>query len=274
MSTKLQSADYMAEDTSIFIGSVGNDNYGRILLKEFESFNITPVVQIIDNGKSSVCAIIIADKERTLVPLLSSSAILTIEFANEKIEQILQADIFFVEGFYASVGIELVMMIANKFKSLNKKVAMSLSDIYMLKSRFEEVKRIADVSDYIFGDIEQGNLFNKMLGNETCMHEGILTKLNLLEGRALIITNGPNSTIAAVWNFENKTYKEYHEINPIQIEKDKIKDTNGCGDAFVGGFLFGVVNNKNLVDCVNFGHSVASIVLQNVGCTFDEIIES
>ena len=48
----------------------------------------------------------------------------------------------------------------------------------------------------------------------------------------------------------------------------KITDTNGAGDAFVGGFFAGYLQGASIADSVKSGQWAARIVIQNEGCTF------
>jgi len=54
----------------------------------------------------------------------------------------------------------------------------------------------------------------------------------------------------------------------ISLPSDKIKDVNGAGDAFLGGFLSQYIQNLPLDRCVAMGLYVASVVVQQDGCTF------
>lgn len=45
-------------------------------------------------------------------------------------------------------------------------------------------------------------------------------------------------------------------------------DTNGAGDAFVGGFLSQLVLEKSIAECVRAGHFAARTIIQRSGCTF------
>lgn len=53
------------------------------------------------------------------------------------------------------------------------------------------------------------------------------------------------------------------------IAKEKIVDTNGAGDAFVGGFLSRFIQKKPLEECVKCGVWAAGHIIQHSGCTFD-----
>lgn len=83
----------------------------------------------------------------------------------------------------------------------------------------------------------------------------------------------------------------------VKIDPKDIVDTNGAGDAFVGGeisiclsipcvvafcnvwccmlllvagFLSGLVQEKSLDQCVKAGHYSANVIIKRAGCTFPE----
>lgn len=84
------------------------------------------------------------------------------------------------------------------------------------------------------------------------------------EVRTAIVTQGHNPVLVCVSTDAN-TVKEY----PVpQIDEKKIKDTNGAGDAFIGGFLAMFVQGKPLETCINAAVYVASECIQRFGATF------
>lgn len=54
----------------------------------------------------------------------------------------------------------------------------------------------------------------------------------------------------------------------ILLPKEKLVDTNGAGDAFVGGFLAQIVQDKSVEEAVRAGNYAANVVIQRSGCTF------
>lgn len=52
------------------------------------------------------------------------------------------------------------------------------------------------------------------------------------------------------------------------IEESRIIDTNGAGDAFVGGFLALLLKGNDIERAVNGGHYAAGEIIQRSGCTF------
>jgi adenosine kinase len=59
---------------------------------------------------------------------------------------------------------------------------------------------------------------------------------------------------------------EEFPVDPLP--KELLVDTNGAGDAFVGGFLSQLLLGKGLDECVRAAHFAARVVIQRSGCTF------
>lgn len=83
-------------------------------------------------------------------------------------------------------------------------------------------------------------------------------------GRVAIITQGKDPVLLAK---DGKVI----EIPVDVIASDKIVDTNGAGDAFVGGFLSQLIQQKPLDTCVKCGNWAAGQIIQRSGCTFDGV---
>ena len=50
-------------------------------------------------------------------------------------------------------------------------------------------------------------------------------------------------------------------------------DTNGAGDAFVGGFLAQLALGQPMAKCVDAGHWAARVIIQRSGCSYPEVCE-
>ena len=76
----------------------------------------------------------------------------------------------------------------------------------------------------------------------------------------VVFTQGSDSTCVACC--ENVT------VFPVEaLPREKLIDTNGAGDAFVGGFLSQLVQSKDVSECVRAGHYAAREIIQRSGCT-------
>nr|XP_055181502.1 adenosine kinase isoform X3 [Nyctereutes procyonoides] len=90
-----------------------------------------------------------------------------------------------------------------------------------------------------------------------------LPKVNQKRQRIVIFTQGREDTIMATEN-------EVTAFAVLDQDQKEIVDTNGAGDAFVGGFLSQLVSDKPLTECIRAGHYAASVIIRRTGCTFPE----
>uniref|UniRef100_A0AAA9RVK2 Adenosine kinase n=2 Tax=Bos TaxID=9903 RepID=A0AAA9RVK2_BOVIN len=90
-----------------------------------------------------------------------------------------------------------------------------------------------------------------------------LPKVNSKRQRIVIFTQGREDTILA-------TESEVTAFAVLDQDQTEIVDTNGAGDAFVGGFLSQLVSDKPLTECIRAGHYAASVIIRRTGCTFPE----
>merc|ERR1712025_807663 len=92
------------------------------------------------------------------------------------------------------------------------------------------------------------------------------TRLSLIPSkktkkRTVVITQGCDPTIVAI----NGRVTEYPII---VLPKEKLVDTNGAGDSYVGGFLAGLAKGLPIAACCKAGAYAASVIVQQSGCTF------
>ena len=87
-----------------------------------------------------------------------------------------------------------------------------------------------------------------------------LSKSNPSRSRTVIITQGPNSTVAV-----SAADPDNPKVFPVtRLEDGQILDTNGAGDAFAGGFLGALVSGKTLDEAVLAGHKLGAMCVQLV----------
>ena len=62
------------------------------------------------------------------------------------------------------------------------------------------------------------------------------------------------------------TFCDNKEINKGIFPVKALKPT-GAGDAFMGSFIGGLLNNKNIEESIEYGSASAAIVVTKVGCS-------
>ena len=97
-------------------------------------------------------------------------------------------------------------------------------------------------------------------------------KSNTKRPRVAIVTNGAKPVIVAI-NTPGSEDVELTEYPVAELAKDQIVDTNGAGDAFVGGFMAQLYQGKDIKSCVNAGIYLSREVVQRSGCTFPDKFE-
>uniref|UniRef100_UPI00398EA1F0 adenosine kinase-like isoform X7 n=1 Tax=Pristiophorus japonicus TaxID=55135 RepID=UPI00398EA1F0 len=90
-----------------------------------------------------------------------------------------------------------------------------------------------------------------------------LPKVNEKRQRIIVFTQGKDDSIVA-------TADKVTAYPVLDIKPDEIVDTNGAGDAFVGGFLSQLVYDQPLEECIRAGHYAANVIIRRSGCTFPE----
>ena len=85
------------------------------------------------------------------------------------------------------------------------------------------------------------------------------------EGRTVIVTQGKDNVLVATTSSD-----EIKEFVATQLPDDKLVDTNGAGDAFVGGFFAQLVRRQPLDICIRSAIYAATEVIQLSGCAFPQ----
>jgi len=135
------------------------------------------------------------------------------------------------------------------------------------------MNQVLPYADYVICNEDEATAFAEKIGWDKTDLPGTALKLSQLpkegtRGRTVVFTQGPRPTIVAQ-NGEVKLF------DVPKIDKSKIVDTNGAGDAFVGGFLTGLALGKSIEVCVLAGNTAGGIVIQREGpvypdtCDFD-----
>jgi adenosine kinase len=206
------------------------------------------------------------------------------------------ARVFYVEGYFLTHGLQSILEISKKASDASKVIKfLSVISTPILNTRDCQVFAINLSAPFIpgFGFEADDPLFSKVvpycdiiIGNEDeakawatakklpadadlkAIAKALATepKSNPSRPRHVIFTQGSKET-TLVSSAEPDSPKVY-PVNKI----DNIVDTNGAGDAFAGGFLGAFVAGKSINECVEAGHKLGAMCVQQVrlkvACTF------
>ena len=232
-----------------FVGKISDDELGSKyengLKKEKVKYLYKKKQEEMPTGS---CLILITpDSERTMCTFLGTAGKIIDNDIKE--EHIKNAEMIFLEGYLWDEGDPKKAF--NKAILNSKKVAMSLSDLFCVerhKPHFMEL--VKNKLDIIFAN-EQEIL---SLIDSKIFQEAISFSKEIKKN--VIITRGKKGAVS---------------INEDQVVEIKaksnleIKDLTGAGDLFAAGYLHGVINKLNIVECLTKGTELSSKIIQKIG---------
>lgn len=269
-------AAYMLpKDTVAYFGSVGKDNYSKLLLDANNAAGVITHYMFQESIPTGKCAALLTGVNRSLATDLAAANHYKLEHMKqpENWKLVEEAKVFYVGGFHLTVCPPAIQALAEHAAETNKVFSMNLSAPFLPQFFKEPLDASAPYWDYLIGNESEAAAYAESHGLETksvteiAKHIALLPKKNTQRPRVVVFTQGLDDTIVAVGDVANNKV-EVHTV-PVHVlaEKD-IVDTNGAGDAFAGGFLAGLVEGKDLDTCVDMGQWLAKESIQQVGPSF------
>lgn len=255
-----------------YMGSVGADHYAEELRKTALADGVEVRYHVDEATPTGTCAAcIVGDGERSLVANLAAAN-------NYKIDHLKQpenwavveaARVFYSAGFFITVSPESMLAVAQHAAATDKTYCLNISAPFICEvPPFK--KTLMDLMpyvDFLFGNENEARTFAKTEGWETEDVEEIalrvsrMSKNNGCRPRTVVFTQGADPTVVAAGG-------KIAKFPVTRVPEDKLVDTNGAGDAFVGGFLSQLVAGKSVDECVRAGHYAGGVIVQQGGCTF------
>ncbi|CAL1530611.1 unnamed protein product [Lymnaea stagnalis] len=257
-------------EATSFIGCIGHDKFGETLASAAKNAGVLGKFQYTNKEPTGTCAVICTGKQRSLVANLAAANCFTEDHLDiaENWAAVENAKYIYFAGYPLTVCPSAMLRIAKFAADNNKIVSMNMSAPFLCTFFKEPMLKLLPYVDYWFGNESEAADFSKANDLGTTDIKEIAEKIanwekvNTTRKRIVILTQGADATI--VYAEGKVTSYDVHPIN-----QDDLVDTNGAGDAFVGGFLAKLITGQSIDDCVNEGHRVANIILQHTGCTFN-----
>lgn len=254
-----------------YMGCVGDDEFAQKMTATAAKDGVNVKYMVDATTATGTCAVCIVGGERSLVANLAAAN----NFKADHVQKpdnwavVEAARVIYSAGFFITVSPESIMAAAQHCAAHDKIYCMNLSAPFIMQvPPFKQTLTDAlPYVDFLFGNENEAQEFaNSEKWDTTDIAEIALKisrmpKQNGSRGRSVVITQGSAPTVVAL-NGKVTLYPV------IALAKEKLVDTNGAGDAFVGGFLSQLVAGKGIEECVRAGNYAANIVIQRSGCTF------
>lgn len=257
----------------------------HFLSKSLSDAGVTSLLQTtkekIHTGRA---AALICNPHRTLIADIGASKLLNPKaLAEHRVSQALKScDMVCVEGYLMTNCFSLVLELAHVCRSMSKTFAFCLSAHFVVQQKKQELLQLLPMCDIICGNRMEATELSKILTkkNQEVPSDQQLLKviseapkeyaipLNGLKSyqRIVVVTNGSHPVISAKKKI-NGTVKICQEVPcpPVKI----LGDTTGAGDAFMAGFLAGVIHEESVENSIRKGVKYASQSLKYTGSKID-----
>ncbi|RDX85740.1 Adenosine kinase 2 [Mucuna pruriens] len=254
-----------------YMGSIGKDKFGEEMKKNSKIAGVNVHYYEDETTPTGTCAVCVIGGERSLVANLAAANCYKPEHLKrpENWALVEKAKYIYIAGFFLTVSPDSIQLVAEHAAANNKIFSMNLSAPFICEFFRDVQEKALPYTDFIFGNETEARTFSKIHGWETDNVEEIALKISEwskaseARKRITVITQGADPVCVAQ---DGKVKKFPVELLP----REKLVDTNGAGDAFVGGFLSQLVLEKPIEECVRAGCYAANVIIQRSGCTYPE----
>ncbi|KAG7462525.1 hypothetical protein MATL_G00185740 [Megalops atlanticus] len=255
-----------------FFGCIGTDKFGEILKKKAEEAHVDAHYYEQSEEPTGTCAACITGDNRSLVANLAAANCYKKEKhldLEENWKLVEKAKVYYIAGFFLTVSVESILKVAKHASENNKIFSLNLSAPFISQFFKEQMMKVMPYVDILFGNETEAATFAREQGFETEDIEEIakkaqsLPKVNKKRQRIVVFTQGKDGTVLTKGD-------KVTTFPVLEIDPSDIVDTNGAGDAFVGGFLSELVQERPLEQCIRAGHYAANVIIRRAGCTFPE----
>lgn len=260
-----------------YFGAIGDDNFGEKMAACCATDGVNTQYYINPSVGTGTCAVLITGNERSLVANLSAANTYKEDHLHEKKQWsvVEKASIFYTAGFFLTVSPQTMLTVGKHAAETNKIMCFNLSAPFLMQVPpfLAAMKNLLPYVDICFGNETEANTLSEALGFGTTDLTDIAVKLaqtekKTIRPRTVVITNGASPTIVVVADSFRVWSIDSYPVTPI--DREDIVDTNGAGDAFVGGFLSGLAKRNSTSDCIARATYAARVIIQRSGCSFPE----
>mmetsp|Transcript_8829 Transcript_8829/g.19993 ORF Transcript_8829/g.19993 Transcript_8829/m.19993 type:complete len:342 (-) Transcript_8829:76-1101(-) len=254
-----------------YMGCIGDDEFGKKLQDGAKADGVDARFLVDKATATGKCAVTILNKERALTTDLSAANNYKVDHLKEAEQtKVLEgAKVVYSAGFFITVSPPSMELASDTMLAKGGIYCLNLSAPFICEvPPFRAtIEKLLPKVDYLFGNETEARAYAAAVGWDSDSVEFIATRLSLApraEGkpyRKVVITQGSDSTVVAINGITT-----LYPVN--KIEEDKIIDSNGAGDAFVGGFLAALIKGKDMESCCKAGAYSAGVIIQHSGCTF------
>merc|ERR1711988_2031884 len=227
-----------AKGGTAYMGCIGDDANGKKMIDACAKDGVTTAYMVDKSTPTGCCAVLINTPERSLCTNLNAANNFKVEHLKKPENWAIceAAKVIYSAGFFITVCPDAMRAACAEAAKREAIYCMNLSAPFLMmvppfKAVFVELMSQAD---FLFGNETEAQTWADSEGWDTKDVEFIAMRLSLIPS----------------------------------TKKEKLIDTNGAGDAYVGGFLAALSKGLDMAACCKAGAYAASVIVQHSGCTY------
>ncbi|RWS04849.1 adenosine kinase 2-like protein [Dinothrombium tinctorium] len=252
-----------------FMGTVGNDYFAKTMEERAVAEGVNAVYIKIEQIQTGRCAVLISDGglSRSLCAFLDASQMFNEKDLIKNWKYVESAKVIYITGFLLGTSFDAISKI-NEFIGHNsdRHLAFNLSAPYVSEQYGQRIINILYYIDIFVASYVDIIAFAEFMKLKEMDLKKIVRKICfempcIKKQRFVIVTQGKDPVIIG-----DRLKGDIIEFNVPFLDEAKILDTNGAGDAFVGGLLASFIAEKSIHECIKCGVQCAQQIIQVSGC--------
>lgn len=232
-----------------FIGKLGDDGYGKIVMSTLKKYKVDTSAIVIDPKiKTGVTISLTYPNDRAFLTYLGSIS----DFKLNDIDYnyINRARHMHLSAFFLQTGLQ--RDVPNLFKRVKKMgLTTSFDTGFDPEEKWDSgVYNVLKNTDIFLPNEIESTALSKKSEPEAAL-DALVKYVNIAA-----IKLGSKGSIA-MDNKMNKVNRNSHKI--------KVVDTTGAGDSFNAGFIYGFLNGKDIGACLEYGNACGALSAMRIG---------
>lgn len=230
-----------------FLGKVGNDVYGDLMLNSLKEAGIN--TQFIEKSNtSSGIAVINVDKEgnNNIVVIPGANGLVDINCLNRNLEAFKESEIVL---FQLEIPLDTVKEGLRIAKELGKTTILNPAPAHELDDEI-----ISNIDILIPNEHELERLSKVKVTNDK----------SLIEASNVLLDKGIKQIIVTLGS-KGALYVTEDDFEFFNAYKVNAVDTTAAGDSFIGGFTSALIKGLSISEAVDFGQRTAALAVQKLG---------